>query len=79
MVFQASGRAASQELLGFTLVNLIGAAQVWVVSVGLAEYYFPWIGFDWHPEFVAHFIGLCTLVIPSYLGHKHLSFRSREP
>ena len=79
MVFQASGRTASQELLGFTLVNLIGAVQVWVVSVGLAEYYFPWVGFSWHPEFVAHFLGLSTLVITSYLGHKHLSFRPREP
>lgn len=78
LVFPYSGRSTYSELFGFVLVNVFGAAQVWIVSVGLAEYYFPWIGFKWNPELVAHFAGLSSVVVTSYLGHKHLSFRPRE-
>lgn len=75
MVFEKTGRKAHDELMWFTLVNVFSAAQVWVISVGLAEYYFPWIEFRWHPDLVAHFIGVSFPVITSYYGHKHLSFR----
>ena len=74
-VFEKSGRSTHHEFFWFTLVNVLAAAQVWVISVGLAEYYFPWIGFSWNPELVAHVIGVSVPVITSYLGHKYLSFR----
>ncbi len=77
-VFKKSGRSTHHEFLWFMLVNVLAAAQVWVISVGLAEYYFPWIGFSWNPELVAHFVGVSFPVITSYLGHKHLSFRPSE-
>jgi putative flippase GtrA len=75
LVFEKSGRSTHHEFLWFTLVNVFAAVQVWLISVGLAEYYFPWVGFDWNPELTAHFIGVSVPVITSYLGHKHLSFR----
>lgn len=73
-VFEASGRGRAAEYLRFGLVNLFAAAQVWLVSVGLAEYLFPRVGFSWHPETTAHIIGVIVPVFTSYLGHKHFSF-----
>ena len=73
-VFQASGRSVHSELWRFTLVNLLAAAQVWVVSVGLARWLMPLVGFHWHAETVAHVIGVMAPVFTSYLAHKHFSF-----
>ncbi|MBV5336344.1 GtrA family protein, partial [bacterium] len=73
-VFGASGRSAWTEFARFGLVNVFAAAQVWLVSVGLAEYAFPAVGFVHHAEDVAHMIGVVIPVFTSYLGHKHFSF-----
>ena len=76
-VFEASGRAVASESLRFALVNLAAVAQVWVVSVGLARFVFPAIGFTWQAETVAHVIGVVVPVFTSYLGHKHFSFAAK--
>ncbi len=76
-VFAASGRSVHSEYVRFALVNLLAVAQVWIVSVGLARYVFPVVAFSWHPETVAHVIGVFVPVLSSYLGHKHFSFASR--
>ncbi|MGE3475622.1 MAG: GtrA family protein [Rhodospirillaceae bacterium] len=78
-VFEETGRSRTAEYARFGLVNVVAAAQVWVVSVGLAEYVFPELGFDWHPEDVAHVIGVVIPVFTSYLGHKHFSFAPLKP
>jgi len=76
-VFEASGRAVASESLRFALVNLAAVAQVWVVSVGLARFVFPAIGFTWRADTVAHIIGVMVPVFTSYLGHKHFSFAAK--
>jgi putative flippase GtrA len=76
-VFEASGRAVASESLRFAFVNLAAVAQVWVVSVGLARYLFPAIGFTWRADTVAHVIGVVVPVFTSYLGHKHFSFAAK--
>ena len=76
-VFAASGRGVTSEYVRFTLVNLLAVAQVWIVSVGLARFVFPALGFIWHDETVAHVIGVLVPVVTSYLGHKHFSFAAR--
>ncbi len=73
-VFAASGRSVGSEYLRFTLVNLVAVAQVWIVSIGLVRFIFPWIGFAWHDETVAHIVGVLVPVFTSFLGHKHFSF-----
>lgn len=73
-VFEASGKHPGHELFYFVIVNLVAVIQVWAISVGLAEYLFPRIEFTFHPEEVAHIIGLSLPVISSYFGHKYLSF-----
>jgi len=74
-VFDASGRSVRSELYRFTLVNLVALAQVWLVSVGLAEWLFPAIDFQWHAYDIAHLIGVASPIVTSYLGHRYYSFR----
>ena len=76
-VFAASGRAVATEYMRFALVNLAAVVQVWIVSVGLARFVFPAVGFTWHAETVAHVIGVVVPVFTSYLGHKHFSFSAK--
>ena len=73
-VFSRSNRATGVELARFTLVNLFALAQVWLISVGLAEWLFPRTGFNFHPHTVAHMIGVAAPVFTSYFGHKKFSF-----
>ena len=73
-VFETSGRHSGHELFYFSMVNLAAVIQVWGISVGLAEYFFPSIEFTFYAEEIAHLIGLCVPVISSYFGHKYLSF-----
>ena len=75
-VFTPSGRAVHDEYVRFTIVNLVAVVQVWIVSVGLAFYVFPWIGFAWHAKTVAHILGVAAPTLTSYYGHKHFSFRN---
>ena len=74
-VFVPGERAMHQQYLRYGLVNLVSLALVWVVSVGLARLVFPWLGFEWHAETVAHVIGVISPVFFTSLGHKHFSFR----
>jgi len=77
-VFEKSGRQASDEFLKFTLVNIVAVIQVWFISVGLAEYLFPVLSFQFYPEEVAHFIGISIPVITSYYGHKYYTFAAKK-
>lgn len=75
-VFEESSRAWHVQLTRFATVNFFAFMQVWLVSVGLARLFFPWLSFQWHPEMVAHLIGVSSPVLLSYYAHKHFSFRS---
>ena len=74
-VFEKSGRKYKDELRDFTIVNIFAVIQVWLISVGLAEYLFPYFSFTFYPEEVAHLIGLGIPVIRRYFGPKYYSFR----
>ncbi len=78
LVFKPSGKKAHEEFFHFSLINIAAVIQVWLISVGLAEYLFPWLGFTFYSQEVAHFIGLCVPVISSYLGHKHFTFAASK-
>lgn len=76
LVFSAAKKGDSRtQFLRFTLVNVAAVIQVWAISVGLANYLFPAIEFRWHPEDVAHCIGVAVPALTSYFGHKWFSFR----
>ena len=76
LVFEpADDEAKHRQFIRFALVNVVAIVQVWAVSVGLAEYVFPWLGFEWHSHDIAHIIGVATPIFSSYVGHKRYSFR----
>ena len=74
-VFEKSDRHYIEEVKGFVIVNLFGIIQVWLISIGLAEYFFPYMSFSFYPNEVAHFIALGIPAISSYFGHKYFSFK----
>jgi len=77
-VFGKSAHSAQKEFIYFTLVNIVAAIQTYIISVGLAEYGFPYMGFDFYPEAVAHAFGVIFPVFTSFFGHKYLSFKAKK-
>jgi len=73
----AAGGRVHGQALRFTLVNLVALAQVWLVSVVLARLVFPYLGFAFHPDTVAHMIAVASPIVTSYFGHKHFSFAAK--
>ncbi|RWI30022.1 MULTISPECIES: GtrA family protein [unclassified Mesorhizobium] len=73
-VFDARNGRGKSQFLRFTIVNVFALAQVWLVSVGLARWLFPLIGFLWHPETFAHVIGVLSPALTSYVAHKYYTF-----
>jgi putative flippase GtrA len=59
----------------FLLVNLVGICTCFVVSVALAHYVFPYIGFHWHSYEVAHAVGIIMPTFTSFIGHNRFSFQ----
>jgi putative flippase GtrA len=74
-VFGRSGQSSAREYLRFGAVNLGALAQVWIVSVALARWLFPLVGFFWLADTVAHVIGVASPIVTSYFAHKHFTFR----
>lgn len=77
-VFRNAGNALHQQMLWFIAINLLAVAQTIPISLALARWLFPLAGFDFHPETVAHAIGIVVPVFTSFIGHKYLSFRPHE-
>jgi putative flippase GtrA len=75
-VFEKNQTGWHIELGRFLVVNMFGFVQVWIVSIGLVRMFFPWLGFHWHPEDVAHLLAVASPIAISYYAHKHFSFRS---
>jgi putative flippase GtrA len=59
----------------YVLINLMALAQTWLITVGLARYALPAIGFTWHAEALAHLTGILAPIASSYLGHRFLTFK----
>lgn len=74
-VFSPTERGVVSELWRFVLVNLVSLSIVWGTTMGLAFIIFPALHFTWHAEDVAHFIGVLSPAVPSFIGHKYFSFK----
>lgn len=74
-VFKKSDRVIHNEAIRFIFVNLVTLVQVWIVSVGLAQWAFPTLGFVWHAELIAHTIAVGSPILTSYYAHKFFTFR----
>jgi len=77
LVFRDANNALHHQVFWFCIVNLAAVLQTLAVSLLLVDIAFPRLGFRWHPETVAHGIGVLVPVVVSFLGHKHLTFRTR--
>ena len=77
-VFDASGRSVGQEYLRFGLVNAVALVQVWAVSMLLAKYAFPALGFSYYAETTAHVIGVLSPIATTYFMHKYFTFSVGE-
>ncbi len=64
------------EFFRFLLVNLATLAQVFLLSMLFARVIFPATGMDFHPDTIAHGIGLITPVFTSFWAHRHFTFRA---
>ncbi len=74
-VFARSGASVAQETYRFVIVNMGALALVWIISVLLAGTVFPAIGFRWHAQDAAHFIGTCIPAATSFIGHSIYTFK----
>ena len=75
-VFKRAENPLHSQVMWFTIVNIAALLQTLVVSVVLADWVFPAIGFRFHAETVAHVIGVVVPVFTSYIGHKRFTFRA---
>jgi len=73
-VFHAHGRDPWPQALRFVLVNLFAVAQTLAVSLLLARWLLPRIGWQWQVEAVAHAVGVAVPVFSSYLLHLRATF-----
>ncbi|UTA54187.1 GtrA family protein [Lysobacter soli] len=75
-VFRHSKRAMHSQATRFVAVNALAVLQTVAFSVLFARVVFPAMGVTFHPETIAHAIGVIVPVFTSYLGHKHWTFGS---
>jgi putative flippase GtrA len=75
-VFTGANNPIAQQVQWFVLVNLFAVLQTLLISLLLARWLFPISGMRFHPETIAHAIGVAVPVLTSYVGHKRLSFRA---
>jgi putative flippase GtrA len=75
-VFTKSAHSVQKSALLFTLINVFAIAQTWLISTVFAFHVLPAMGWGWHPHEVAHALGVIAPVFSSYIGHKHLSFKT---
>jgi len=73
-VFERSGRGTGSELGRFAVINVVSAAQTWLVAVGLVRLVFPAFAFETEPELVAHVVALALASATSFYGHRRYSF-----
>ena len=77
-VFREATNSRGNHATWFALVNAAAVLQTLVISLVLARCAFPAAGMTWHPEAVAHAIGVIVPVFTSYAGHRLLTFRTHD-
>ena len=78
-VFTQVENSLRSQASWFIAINLAAVLQTLLISLLLARVLFPAIGMEFHPETLAHAVGVAVPVITSYLGHRRFTFRSRTP
>lgn len=74
-VFDAKSGPLAPQVAKFIGVNVVAVLQTLVISLILARWLLPSLGFVEHVEALAHLVGVLVPVVTSYFGHKFLTFR----
>ncbi|QZO02416.1 GtrA family protein [Chenggangzhangella methanolivorans] len=74
-VFEAKDGSARGQLWRYVVVNLVGAAEVWLIAVGLARWLAPAVGWTLYVEPISHAVAIAIGAATSYLGHRLLTFK----
>lgn len=74
-VFKSSTQTIKNSVIIFALVNVLAAAQTWVISMVLNFYILPALGFEKYVAEIASAVGIAFPVFTSYFGHKRWSFK----
>jgi len=74
-VFAPAVNGLGRQVSWFVAINVAALAQTVVVSLLLADYLLPAIGWTWQSDTIAHVTGVMVPVFTSYVGHKRLTFR----
>ncbi len=74
-VFTAAKGAVIPQVAKFALVNVLAVLQTLLISLVLARWVLPALGFTLHVEAMAHLVGVLVPVVTSYFGHRMLTFR----
>ncbi|WOB48113.1 GtrA family protein [Xanthomonas hydrangeae] len=76
-VFETASTTLAHQATWFTLINIAAVLQTIICSLAFARWIFPATGMGFHPETIAHAIGVAVPVFTSYAGHKALTFKER--
>jgi putative flippase GtrA len=76
-VFPEGNESTTRQALWFTAVNALALLQTLAISLLLARWVLPAIGWPLDVEASAHAVGVAVPIVTSYFGHRHLSFRRR--
>jgi len=74
-VFNKTTQSLKNSAIIFALVNVVAAAQTWLISMGLNYYFLPALGVQQFVAEISSGIGIVFPVFTSYLGHKRWSFK----
>ncbi len=74
-VFESTTKPVARQATVYVLVNALALVQTLAISVALARWLLPAIGWHWQVEAVAHAAGVAVPVFTSYLLHKRATFR----
>ena len=77
-VFKQSTQSIQRSAIIFSLVNVVAAAQTWLISMGLNYYLLPIIGVTRFIPEISSAVGIAFPVFTSYLGHKYWSFKKPQ-
>jgi len=74
-VFKDADKPLASQVMWFVAVNALALLQTLLVSLLFSHIVFPWMGLTFHPETLAHALGVIAPAVVSYFGHKHFTFR----
>lgn len=77
IVFKETSQQLHISILYFTIINLFGIFQTWLVSLVVNSYLSPYFVTKSYSEMFAHAVGLSFPFFFSYLGHKKFSFKKK--